>query len=120
MKYLLCLLCLIVLPNTNAKSIYKHTLPFFLTLKENDTIIMNYDFSAKNGLKCVSTDDQVIIYYTYKGHEKCSTLPVTLQNNLPQHPEQALADMVGTFIIKLSKKPSRTIIACDYLVFHMQ
>lgn len=82
-----------------ATTYYRH-IPFTVTLKPGDNLVVNYNFSGKFGIKCSASQNNTWVNFLFKGSEKQSPLPVTLQNaHIPQHKQEKLADIEGQFSI---------------------
>ena len=99
-----------------ADKIYRH-IPFTLALTASDSLIVDYDFTEKNGIRCTSPDTHFSIDFTYKGHKKSAHLPVILQSaHIPQIVHEQLADVSGQFtlVLKNSLDEKQQVVNCNY------
>ncbi|TAK73079.1 MAG: hypothetical protein EPO11_09120 [Gammaproteobacteria bacterium] len=115
MKYLSFAISIVALCLVNAKAneLYR-PIPFTLVANPGDRLIIDYDFSGKSGIRCTAADNKTKIEFTYKGHPKSASLPITLQSShIPTKVDEALADYRGQFTLMLDAKSSR--VSCDYL-----
>lgn len=86
-----------------AITIYRQV-PFSLHINENNSIIVNYDFTGKTGIYCTSNDHESLMDFVYKGHRKSAHLPIKLQSDhVPDEAGEALADVNGQFSILISQ-----------------
>lgn len=108
-------LCLIT--NSFAAKIY-HRVPFTADISSHDILVVDYDFSQKNGVQCSANSGSFKVDFTYKGRDKTASLPVLLQSShVPKHDNEELADNSGQFSITLGKKSSKNQIfsvSCHY------
>src|SRR3990167_6962188 len=91
----------------HAATIY-HQVPFNLSMSNEDTLIINYDYTAKTGVRCYGSDHTFWIDFTYKGYQKSARLPVTLQSRVPNKQQEELADTTGQFNILMDKEKEST------------
>lgn len=102
-----------------AQTYYRH-IPFTLTLSQGDSVQVDYNYSGKIGIRCVSTKSGIKLHYAYNGHEKVTLLPAILQSDhIPETTMEQLADVDGEFALKYhdgnmaSKKLNK--ITCTYV-----
>lgn len=104
----------VFLTSAYSADFYRGHFPFTLTLTPADTVIVNYDITEKNGIKCWSDSDKTIVNFTYKGRPKTSNLPVILQSaHVPEKNHEDLADVEGQFSLLNSDQSYK--VNCDYV-----
>jgi hypothetical protein len=115
--FLFCVFNMLALNNIYAEQLYKQV-PFTVSLAATDTLTVQYDFSAKNGVQCTSHPDKVWIDFMYKGRHKGAMLPVILQSaHVPQKDIEELADVNGqiTIVAQDEVKSGENVVKCEYL-----
>lgn len=103
---------------SSAETIYKHRLPFMVTLKEQDTLQVTYDFTQKKGIRCIA-NHPIKATFEYRGRQKVTTLlPLILQSDhIPANKYEHLADVEGRLLLSVEKPSAmnKTLeIACDF------
>lgn len=105
------------LSNVYAEKIYKHV-PFHVLINQADILIVNYDFSEKDGIRCSSNNNKILANFSYKGHRKSAHLPLILQSShVPQTKNEELADIKGQFSLLVNKKQNKIKddeVTCNY------
>lgn len=103
-----------------AAEIYRHV-PFNISINVDDTLVVNYDFSEKNGVRCTASD-KVSASFTYKGREKETNLPVILESSHVPDPRdkdhKELADVDGQFTLVVDKNQvtdEKYHVSCSYV-----
>lgn len=114
------ILSTILFSNAYAAEIYKR-IPFTTAMNADDTLVVNYDFSNKNGLLCTADHNKVLIHFVFRGHEKSAHLPVILESahvpdNQPDKIPEELADSKGQFTASIdgNKQYQQYEITCNY------
>jgi hypothetical protein len=111
------IITLICITNVFANTFYRHP-PFTLNLTAQDKIYVDYDFTDKKGISCMSPmHPETWIDFSYKGRDKSARLPVTLQSqHVPNASSEELADASGTLAITMSSHPliKSHQIHCEY------
>jgi hypothetical protein len=120
MKYLSALIVIVSITSINAHAaiFYRH-LPFDMSIRKNDVIVVNYDFSDSKGISCSSDKNAVWIDFIYKGFQKSVRLPVNLINDhVPDKEHEELADVNRRFTLSIkenSAPESSYAVKCDYI-----
>ncbi|HEX4044119.1 MAG TPA: hypothetical protein VHZ76_00455 [Gammaproteobacteria bacterium] len=95
------------------------TVPFQTELSTKDTLIVDYDFTEKNGVACSgSASSPFLVHFTYKGREKIAGLPLILQSaRIPTKNTEHLADVSGDFTIaaKPHTRMKSSMVQCRYV-----
>lgn len=123
MRALLCLIFITCLMSFSllgyAIPFYKRVLPFAIKLNAADRLIVDYDFSEKIGVRCKSNVKSTRLSFLYKGHEKVTELPSTLQSaHIPDEAYEVLADPDGEFTIYFAKETKNRThfeVSCEYI-----
>ena len=125
MKFLYChtfltTLALLLISPVHADDIYK-LLPLNTSISSSEVIQVNYDFTEKKGIQCLSSNNNIWVDFNYKGHQhKTARLPVILQSDhVPQRPNkqnEELADVKG--YLKLFIKDSKQYIVHAEVICH--
>lgn len=93
-------------------------IPFHHELKENEWLLVEYDFTGKQGIRCTGKSHQIDIEFFYKGRKKFARLPVSLSNTLPDRPQEELADLQGQLTLAIahpSPEHLTYLVRCDYI-----
>ncbi len=104
---------------SSAETIYKHRLPFLVTLNEQDTLQVTYDFTQKKGIRCIANHPGIKGIFEYRGRQKVTTLqPIILQSDhIPANKYEHLADVEGRLLLSVEKPSAmnKTLeIACNF------
>lgn len=109
----------LLLSTSSQAAVYYRHLPFSLSLSDDDTIIVDYDFKDSPGISCTSSKPSSRISFYYKGYFKSQYLPLSLVNDhVPEKKREALADRSGQFSISPDKSGLNNKthqIQCDFL-----
>lgn len=106
-----------IISTSYAATFYRHV-PFTASMRANDVLIMDYDFSGKSGIYCKTSHPALVrVSFSYKGHQKSASLPVILQSNhVPDKTREELTDTQGQFTLSIAKNsPSKVDVSCSYL-----
>jgi hypothetical protein len=105
--------------SAHAATVYRH-IPVDVSLDLADSLVVNYDYTEKRGIRCASNYNKFWIDFVYKGHQKSARLPLILQSDhVPENDDEELADTSGQFIISTNKnqtRDKRVNVRCDYVV----
>ena len=105
---------MLALTSAHAAKFYRH-IPFSLAMKPGDSLVVNYDFSKKNGIRCTSDNSNFEINFVYKGRQKSSNLPVLLQNaHVPEKKHEELADNEGQYSLQTIEN-RESVVSCNYV-----
>lgn len=97
-----------------AAPLYRHV-PFSVTLNQNDSIVVDYNYTAKMGVYCTDNHHDTAVLFTYKGFKKTAILPAVLQNaHIPPRAGEELADISGQFTMQ-NDQTLATTVTCHYV-----
>lgn len=102
--------------STYAATFYRHP-PFTISVLETDSVIVEYDFANKNGLRCSALQNTFWADFIYKGRSKSAVLPVILENDhVPKKENEELANPKGRLSIRGGGKTNLLYeLSCRYV-----